>query len=226
MRAREPRVDGYVAMMQGRSKVPVCAENVDTKALPDNCFEVGLRPEDLSRKLDEWGFDALVIPHGTAWGLSNPPSADLAHELTPAIANDPRQQLVEVYSGHGNSEQYRSWREYLTGPNGEKVCPAPNQDYLPMCCHAGRIIRSHCDAQHLPAQECERRERETRQRELDAPVGFAAAGFFALPGASTGEVPGRGACPGRFPSPPPRKPPGSGPTVFATGGGRPRQHTA
>jgi len=128
MYEREPRVSSYVAMMQELSKVPVCAENVDTKALPANCFEVALRPEDLSRKLDEWGFDALVIPHGTAWGLSNPPSADWAHELTPTIANDPRQQLIEVYSGHGNSEEYRSWREYHIGANGEKVCPAPTDD--------------------------------------------------------------------------------------------------
>jgi hypothetical protein len=198
MHEREPRVSGYVAMMQELSKVPVCPENVDTKALPDNCFEVALRPEDLSRKLDEWGFDALVIPHGTAWGLSNPPSADWAHELTPAIADDPRQKLIEVYSGHGNSEQYRSWREYLIGPHGEKVCPAPTPDYLPMCWQAGRIIRARCDAQHLPAEECERRERETRQRELDAPVGFAAAGFLAVPGAKTEEWLDAGECPDCF----------------------------
>jgi hypothetical protein len=194
MHEREPRVSSYVAMMQELSKVPVCAEKVDTKSLPANCFEVALRPEDLSRKLDEWGFDALVIPHGTAWGLSNPPSADWAHELTPAIANDPRQQLIEVYSGHGNSEEYRSWREYLIGSNGEKICPEPTKDYLPMCWQAGRLIRARCDALHLPAEECERRERETRQRELDAPVGFAAAGFLAVPGAKTEEWLDAGEC--------------------------------
>src|SRR5882757_3005760 len=194
MHEREPRVSSYVAMMQELSKVPVCAENVDTKSLPANCFEVALRPEDLSRKLDEWGFDALVIPHGTAWGLSNPPSADWAHELTPAIANDPRQQLIEVYSGHGNSEEYRSWREYHIGSNGEKSCPAPSKDYLPMCWQAGRLIRARCDAKHLPAEECERREREARQRELDAPVGFAAAGFLAVPGAKTEEWLDAGEC--------------------------------
>src|SRR5258708_10384995 len=128
-------------MRQEMSKVPVCAENVDPKLLPDNCFEVALRPEDLSRKLDEGGFDAVVIPHGTAWGLSNPPSADWAHELTPADAHDPPQKLAEVYSGHGNSEQYRSCREYLIAPHVEKVCPAPTQDYLPMCWQAASI---HC----------------------------------------------------------------------------------
>ena len=194
MADREPRVGGYVAMMRELSKVPVCPENVDTRQLPDNCFEVALRPQDLSRKLDQWGFDALVIPHGTAWGLSNPPSADWAHELTPGIANDPRVGLIEVYSGHGNSEEYRSWREYVLGPNGEKSCPAPSKNYLPMCWQAGLIIRARCDAQHLPAEECERREREARQRELDAPVGFAAAGFLAVPGAKSEDWLDAGEC--------------------------------
>ncbi len=183
----EPRVGSYVAMMQELSKVPVCAPDADTKSLPENCFEVALTPQDLSRKLDQWGYDALVIPHGTAWGLSNPPSADWAHELTPGIANDKRQSLVEVYSGHGNSEEYRAWREYRVGPDGKKQCPEPTKDYLPMCWQAGHLIRLRCDAAHLSTEECDRREREARQRELDAPVGFAAAGFLAVPGARTEE---------------------------------------
>jgi hypothetical protein len=190
----EPRVGSYVAMMQELSKVPVCAPDADTKSLPQNCFEVALTPQDLSRKLDQWGYDALVIPHGTAWGLSNPPSADWAHELTPGIANDKRQSLVEVYSGHGNSEEYRSWREYRMGPDGKKQCPEPTKDYLPMCWQAGHLIRLRCDAAHLPTEECDRREREARQRELDAPVGFAAAGFLAVPGARTEEWMDAGEC--------------------------------
>src|SRR5260370_35160814 len=127
-------------MMRELSRFPCCPPGFNSRSLPENCFEVALTPQELSRKLDEWGYDALVIPHGTAWGLSNPPSADWAHELTPAIADDPRQKLIEVYSGHGNSEQYRSWREYLVGPEGEKVCPAPTPDYRPMCCQAGPTI--------------------------------------------------------------------------------------
>ncbi len=190
----EPRVGSYVAMMQELSKVPVCAPDADTKSLPENCFEVALTPQDLSRKLDQWGYDALVIPHGTAWGLSNPPSADWAHELTPGIANDKRQSLVEVYSGHGNSEEYRSWREYRMGPDGKKLCPEPTKDYLPMCWQAGHLIRLRCNAAHQPAEECDRREREARQRELDAPVGFAAAGFLAVPGARTEEWMDAGEC--------------------------------
>jgi len=190
----EPRVGSYVAMMQELSKVPVCEPNEDTRSLPDNCFEVALTPQDLSRKLDQWGYEALVIPHGTAWGLSNPPTADWAHELTPGIANDKRQSLVEVYSGHGNSEEYRSWREFTTGPDGRKHCPEPTKDYLPMCWQAGRLIRARCEDAHLPKDECDKREVEARQRELDAPVGFAAAGFLAVPGARTEEWMDAGEC--------------------------------
>jgi hypothetical protein len=190
----EPRVGSYVAMMQELSRVPVCPPNVNTRSLPENCFEAALTPQELSRKLDEWGYDSLVIPHGTAWGLSNPPSADWAHELSPGIANDPRQSLIEVYSGHGNSEEYRAWREYTVGPDGRKQCPQPTRKYLPMCWQAGHLIRVRCDAAHLPEQECERRELEARQRELDAPVGFAAAGFLAVPGARTEEWLDAGEC--------------------------------
>jgi hypothetical protein len=190
----DSRVGSYIAMMQELSKVPVCASNADTRSLPDNCFEVALTPQELSRKLDQWGYEAIVIPHGTAWGMSNPPDADWAHELTPGIANDPRQSLVEVYSGHGNSEEYRPWREFVVGPDGRKQCPEPTKDYLPMCWQAGHLIRIRCDAAHLPAQECARREREAQQRELDAPVGFAAAGFLAVPGARSEEWLDSGEC--------------------------------
>jgi hypothetical protein len=183
----DPRVGTYVAMMQELSKVPVCPPNTDTRSLPDNCFEVAPTPQDLSRKLDEGGYDALVIPHGTAWGMSNPPDADWARELKPGIANNPRSSLVEVYSGHGNSEEYRAWREFTVAPDGRKQCPPPSKDHLPMCWQAGQLIRERCDAAHLPKEECERREAEARQRELDAPVGFAAAGFLAVPGSRTEE---------------------------------------
>src|SRR5258708_20756381 len=56
------------------------------------------------------------------------------------------------------------------------------------------MIRSRCDGQRLPAEEGERRERETRQRELDAPVGFAAAGFLGAAGGSTEEWSDGGEC--------------------------------
>ena len=190
----DPRVGSYIAMMQELSKVPVCAQDVDTKSLPDNCFEYAQRPEDLSRKLNEGGYDALVIPHGTAWSLTNPASADWAHELTPSIANDPRSPLIEVYSGHGNSEEYRGWREYTIGPDGKKMCSAPTKDYLPMCWQAGHLIRIRCEASRLPTKECDRRELEAQQRELDTPAGLSTAGYAAVAGARIEEWLDAGQC--------------------------------
>lgn len=190
----EPRVGGYMAMMQELSKVPLCEEDVNTRMLPPNCFEVATRPDILSRKLDEWGFEALVIPHGTAWGESNPPTADYAHQLTRAITNDPRQRLIEVYSGHGNSEEYRSWRLSTKNTDGSQACPEPSKTYIPMCWQAGLLVRARCEAAHLPADECDRRELEGRRNVLDAPGTFAAGEFLSVPGAKSEDWLNAGEC--------------------------------
>ena len=58
------------------NKTPVCADGVPADELPDDCREVALTPTTLYRKLDEWGFDSIVIPHGLAWGTVNPQAAD------------------------------------------------------------------------------------------------------------------------------------------------------
>jgi len=46
-----------------------CAPGVPVRDLPDDCRESAVTPEDLFAKLDDWGFDSLVIPHGTTWGF-------------------------------------------------------------------------------------------------------------------------------------------------------------
>ena len=66
----------------------------------------------LFEKLAQWGFDALVIPHGTTWGIYTPPGSTLRQAAdAPRRTTPTGRRLIEVYSGHGNSEEYRDWRE-------------------------------------------------------------------------------------------------------------------
>jgi hypothetical protein len=52
---------------------PPCPDGVDTRTLPPNCHERAQTPRELFEKLSQWGFDTIVIPHGTTWGLYTPP---------------------------------------------------------------------------------------------------------------------------------------------------------
>jgi hypothetical protein len=140
---------------------PICDPNVHTKDLPSECIEQAPTPDVLFRKLDEWGLDSIVIPHGTAWGSYSPPGTALDKQLTPEMHDPKRQTLIEVMSGHGNSEQYRSWREFEVADDGTRICPEPSEDYLPCCWRAGEIIRDRCD--DLPADVCEERVEEAMQ---------------------------------------------------------------
>ena len=58
--------------------------------------------------------------------------------------HDPSKQIsIEVFSGHGNSEEYRDWTGTLT-TKIIKTCPAPTENYLPSCWRAGEIIQERC----------------------------------------------------------------------------------
>ena len=148
----------YLAQL---AALPTCPEGVDVRALPRECRDVAPTPAVLSEKLDQWGFPALVIPHGTAWGNYTPATTSIAKHLDPAQFDAERQRLIEIMSGHGNSEEARAWREFEHDANGEPVCPEPTTDYLPCCWQAGEIMRSRCG--DLPAAECEARVAEARR---------------------------------------------------------------
>jgi hypothetical protein len=150
------------------AKTPDCEVGVDSRLLPVDCRENAQTPDELFEKLDQWGLDPLVIPHGLAWGVHAPPGATIENQLTRSGHDADRQRLIEVYSGHGNSEEFRDYPEFAVDEAGARVCPAPTGDYLACCWRAGEIIRSRCEDPSSPA--CEERVEEARQLTLNAGV--------------------------------------------------------
>jgi hypothetical protein len=158
----------FLWMIERMTQVPECERGVDTRRLPASCLESAPTPALLFEKLRQWGFDALVVPHGLAWGIHAPPGANLGVQLDGANHDSARQRLLEVFSGHGNSEPYRAWRSLESDAAGAPVCPAPTPDYLPCCWQAGEIVRGRCG--DLAPQECEARVREAQRLALEAGV--------------------------------------------------------
>jgi hypothetical protein len=156
----------YVDYLDALSGRPECDPDVGVRELPRDCEEIASDPHALYEKLDQWGFDAIAIPHGTAWGTYTPATSSIARHLDPEQYDPARQPLIEIMSGHGNSEVYRRWREFEIGEDGRHVCPEPTPEYLPCCWQAGEIMRSRCG--DLDEAECEKRVAEARQFAADA----------------------------------------------------------
>jgi hypothetical protein len=184
------RYQDFVTFMAERSDIADCEDGVPVRDLPRDCVESAPTPCELFQKLDEWGHDAIVIPHGTTWGFYTPPGSSWDKQLTAAQHDPDRQTLLEIYSGHGNSEQYRDWRALRFDENGEPICPEPTKDYLPTCWQAGEIIRARCLEEGLAAEACE-------ERAVQARADAAAAGqqaFLTVPGAKPEEWLDAGQC--------------------------------
>ena len=144
----------------------------------DGCLVTAATPRELFERLDAWNLEALAIPHGTAWGATTPPGASWDAQLE-AGQHDPRRQpLLEIHSGHGNSEEFRPWRAVKVGPAGEALCPEPRDSYLPACWRAGEIIAERCLAAGEAPEECE--ARALRARRLHAAAGVN--GVRVVPG--------------------------------------------
>ena len=150
--------------------IPQCPRGVPSPELPLDCHENAPTPAELFAKLDEWGFDALVIPHGNAWGLYTPPLASWDKALDARQHDPERQGLIEVMSGHGNSEEYRAWRAGAPLDGAGAACLAPSADYLPCCHQAGEIMRSRCG--ELPSAECDARIGQAKRLALEAGASY------------------------------------------------------
>lgn len=174
----DPRHRGYYSAynqwIEQMAATPPCDASVPSPFLPPDCFETAATPGALFRKLDEWGIESIVIPHGTSWGFYTPPGADWRHQLNSADNDPEKTRLIELYSGHGNSEVFRDFAVRRRGADGEWYCPEPQSNYLPACWQAGSIIRNRCLDRGMPASECEQRALEARKNfvQIDTIHGF------------------------------------------------------
>jgi len=144
--------------------VPDCDPNADSTNLPANCYEQAANPGELVTRLDNQKLEYLLIPHGTTWGFYTPPATSFDKQLSPSMRPE-RQSLIEIMSGHGNSEEYRPWRgvELVDADTQTYTCPKPSANYLPSCWQAGEIIRKRCQQVGKSTDECEARAVTARE---------------------------------------------------------------
>jgi hypothetical protein len=135
--------------------LPYCDAGVTSTELPLDCYEYASSPKELFSKLDEWNYDSIVIPHGQSWGFHVPLGTSWENRLN-AVGHDPNKQiLLEIMSGHGNSEEYRDIASANFLQDDEMICPEPTDDFLPCCWQAGEIQKKRCDG--LSEEECSAR---------------------------------------------------------------------
>lgn len=158
------------------SKATPCPAGIPSPELPADCQELATTPADLFRKLDEWNAEAMVIPHGNSWGLYTPLGSNWDKQLKGKQHDPKRQTLIEVYSGHGNSEQFRDFQEIAFDDKGQAYCPEPTDEYLPCCWRAGEIIQQRCDDPF--SDSCRQKMADARDNYLE----WGAGGHLAVSG--------------------------------------------
>ena len=92
--------------------------------------------------------------------------------------------MIEVYSGHGNSEQFQDFAARVRNEAGEWVCPEPQPNYLPSCWQAGEIIRDRCLAEDNSEEDCNQRAVEARHNFVQVD---GIQGFMTVPGSKAEE---------------------------------------
>ncbi|MFT5443488.1 MAG: hypothetical protein ACI8W3_002538 [Myxococcota bacterium] len=183
-----PELARYLAELG--ENVP-CAEDVPVRDLPADCQEAAANPKILFDKLDDWGHEAMVIPHGTTWGFYTPLGSSWDKQIAPGMHDPKRQGIIEVMSGHGNSEEYRPFKEIEFATDGTPSCPAPSYNYLPSCWRAGEIIQQRCTIEGESEDECNERAEVARNNYVSA---YRNAGANTVPGATLADWQDSGQC--------------------------------
>tara|TARA_X000000368_G_scaffold419031_1_gene421639 strand:- start:1076 stop:3277 length:2202 start_codon:yes stop_codon:yes gene_type:complete len=167
-----------------------CPSEKHTKELQSDCYEIAENPKELFAKLGEWNLDFLVIPHGSSWGNVTPPMTDWTNQISEGFHDNELQKLVEVYSGHGNSEEYRNWREFMEISPGNFICPKPSENYIPECFQAGEVIKERCRVSAGSEKECDARAKEA----INNYVALNPFGLLTIPGLDGKEWVDSGQC--------------------------------
>ena len=172
------RYFNFIAFADELSSSKYCEEGIPSSELPDDCYEFADTPRDLFTKLRDLNLPTIVIPHGNTWGFYTPPMSSLDKQLQRDFNDENLQILFEVMSGHGNSEEYRSWRSLTQDDDGGLTCPIPSDNYLPSCWRAGQIIEERCLKNGFSNSECNNRAEEAR----DNYAAMGVAGHLTVPG--------------------------------------------
>ena len=114
-------------------------------------------------ELIKLNLDTIVIPHGSAWGGTTPAFSSWDNQLNDKDHNAVFNRLIEVYSGHGNSEEYRDWAPIEVHLDGSQSCQQPSSIYLPTCFQAGEIIKERCRLAAGSEEECNKRAIQARE---------------------------------------------------------------
>ncbi|MBD3648504.1 MAG: hypothetical protein HUJ31_13865, partial [Pseudomonadales bacterium] len=195
---------GAVALAAGKSGLKLatflsefrgmeqCDSGVPVRELPDDCLEAVATPRALFAKLRDWNMDFLVIPHGTTWGMYTPPGSSWDKQLDDGHHDPALQPVIELYSGHGNSEQYRHFTNMVANAEGAPECPQPHNGFVPGCWRAGEIVYERCIADAESARECNSRAAEARRNFWLAPMNM---GDKTVPGATPDDWLDAGQCP-------------------------------
>jgi hypothetical protein len=122
--------------------------------------------------------------------MYTPPGSSWDKQLVGDMHDEDRQTLMEVYSGHGDSEVYRDWRSVDLASDGSASCPEPSPGYLPSCWRAGQIIEQRCLDEGVAAPECAERAALARANHVAAGL----PGHLSVPGARAEEWLDSGQC--------------------------------
>lgn len=158
-------------------EVPSCDAATPSSDLPPDCFELALTPGELVERLEDQNLKPLIIPHGSSWGFYTPYQTTWDKQLK-ADMRPEAFPVIEIMSGHGNSEEYRDYVNVLssTEADGMLQCPAPTKSFTPLCWQAGEILRARCEQAGLDQATCDQRAAGARF----AAANMSIAGHLAI----------------------------------------------